>query len=137
MPVHGFCGIWGTLSLGLFASGQFGVTGPLAADNSAPLTGLLYGGGLTVLKAQVIGSFIVTVATFSVALAVMYGIKAVGLLRISSEGEMHGLDLTEHGISAYPEYLISPVARPAGMATTESTGLASVPISQFSATEIP
>jgi hypothetical protein len=79
VPVHGFCGIWGTLSLGLFACGQFGVTGPLAADNSAPLTGLLYGGGLAVLKAQAIGSFIVTVATFSVALAVMYGIKAVGL----------------------------------------------------------
>jgi Amt family ammonium transporter len=137
VPVHGFCGIWGTLSLGLFASGQFGVTGPLAADNSAPLTGLLYGGGLTVLKAQAIGSFIVTVATFSVALAVMYGIKAVGLLRISSEEEMHGLDLTEHGISAYPEYLISPVARPAGMAATESAGLTSVPISQFSATEMP
>jgi ammonium transporter, Amt family len=137
VPVHGFCGIWGTLSLGLFACGQYGVTGPLAADNSAPLTGLFYGGGLTVLKAQAIGSFIVTVATFAVALAVMYAIKAVGLLRISFEGEMHGLDLTEHGISAYPEYLISPVARPAGMTATESAGLASVPISQFSATEIP
>src|SRR5437667_4942936 len=72
VPVHGICGIWGTLSLGLFACGQYGATGPLAADNSAPLTGLFYGGGFTVLAAQMIGSAIVTSATFSVAMAVMY-----------------------------------------------------------------
>jgi ammonium transporter, Amt family len=115
VPVHGFCGIWGTLSLGLFASGQYGVTGPFAADNSAPLTGLFYGGGLTVLAAQALGSLIVTAATFSAAMAVMYAIKAVGLLRVSGEGESYGLDLHEHGISAYPEYVISSVARPGGM----------------------
>ena len=39
VPVHGMCGIWGTLSLGLFASGQYGATGPFAPDNSAPLKG--------------------------------------------------------------------------------------------------
>src|SRR5712671_5661196 len=70
VPVHGICGIWGTLSLGLFACGKYGVSGPTAADNSAPLKGLLYGGGLTILKAQLIGSLIVTVATFAVDLAV-------------------------------------------------------------------
>ncbi|MFL6332280.1 MAG: ammonium transporter [Pyrinomonadaceae bacterium] len=115
VPVHGFCGIWGTLSLGLFASGQYGVTGPFAADNSAPLTGLFYGGGLTVLAAQAVGSLIVTAATFAAAMAVMYGIKAVGLLRVSGEGESYGLDLHEHGIPAYPEYVISSMARPGGM----------------------
>jgi Amt family ammonium transporter len=115
VPVHGFCGIWGTLSLGFFACGKYGVTGPLAPDNAAPLTGLLYGGGATVLKAQLIGSLIVTLATFSVALAVMYAIKAAGVLRVSAEGEAYGLDLHEHGISAYPEYVISAMGRPAGM----------------------
>src|SRR3989441_5468073 len=58
VPVHGMCGIWGTLSLGLFACGKYGATGPLAADNSAPLAGLFYGGGLAVLKAQAVGSLI-------------------------------------------------------------------------------
>ncbi|HEY7069928.1 MAG TPA: ammonium transporter [Acidimicrobiales bacterium] len=33
VPVHGLCGIWGTLSLGLFACGQYGSTGPIAPDN--------------------------------------------------------------------------------------------------------
>ena len=135
VPVHGFAGIWGTLSLGLFACGKYGATGPLAADNSAPLAGLFYGGGLTVLKAQAIGSLIITAATFGVSLAVMYAIKGVGLLRVSAEGESHGLDLHEHGISAYPEYLISPAGRPAGMTFAEPPSLDSAPVVQLNASE--
>src|SRR3954468_15528959 len=100
VPVHGMCGIWGTLSLGLFACGKYGATGPLAPDNSAPLTGLFYGGGFSVLGAQAIGSMIVAVTTFAVALGVMYLVNALGLLRVSAEGEAYGIDLHEHGISA-------------------------------------
>src|SRR2546426_4790655 len=95
VPVHGFCGIWGTLSLGLFACGKYGATGPVSPDNTAPLTGLLYGGGAAVLKGQVVGSAIITVATFAVSLAVMYLVEAAGVLRVSAEGEGYGLDL--HG----------------------------------------
>jgi len=119
VPVHGFAGIWGTLSLGLFACGKYGATGPIAPDASAPLAGVFYGGGLTVLKAQAIGSLTITVATFAVSLAVMYFLKAFKLLRVSAEGEMYGLDLHEHGIPAYPEYVISSLARPAGLAEEE------------------
>jgi Amt family ammonium transporter len=115
VPVHGICGIWGTLSLGLFACGSYGATGPLAADNSAPLKGLFYGGGTTLLKAQCIGSFIMTGATFGVSLILMYAVNAMGLLRVSKEGELHGLDLHEHGISAYPEYVITTLGSPAGL----------------------
>ena len=121
VPVHGFCGIWGTLSLGLFACGKYGITGPLAADNTAPLTGLFYGGGTTLLKAQAIGSLIVVTATFAVSIIVMNLIKAVGLLRVSSEGESFGLDLFEHGLPAYPEYVLSASAIPVGMIADERT----------------
>ena len=38
VAVHGFAGIWGTLSLGLFAAG-FGATGPTGADLSSPVKG--------------------------------------------------------------------------------------------------
>ncbi len=114
VPVHGMCGIWGTLSLGLFACGQYGATGVVAADHSAPLTGLLYGGSAAVFKAQAIGSGIVTAASFGVALVVMLVVNAMGQLRVSAEGETHGLDLHEHGISAYPEYQIASWASPKG-----------------------
>jgi ammonium transporter, Amt family len=135
VPVHGFCGIWGTLSLGLFACGKYGATGAIAPDNTVPLTGLFYGGGFTVLAAQAIGSLIVTTATFAAAMAVMYIIKAVKLLRVSGEGEAYGLDLHEHGISAYPEYVISAVARPSGMAPELPGKLSPEPAVRMSMTE--
>jgi Amt family ammonium transporter len=124
VPVHGLCGIWGTLSLGLFACGQYGATGPISPDNSAPLRGLFYGGGLQVLKAQIIGSAVVTVATFGVAMVVMLVVNAMGMLRLPEELETYGMDLHEHGISAYPEYVISALGAPSGM--TQELPLASV-----------
>jgi ammonium transporter, Amt family len=114
VPVHGMCGIWGTLSLGFFASGQYGASGPTGPDNSAPLAGLFYHGGFTLLKAQFIGSAIVTLSTFGVALVLMYLVNLTGTLRVSAEGELYGLDLHEHGISAYPEYVISSLAATSG-----------------------
>jgi Amt family ammonium transporter len=122
-PVHGVCGIWGTLSLGLFASGQFSVVGssPTGTPSVTPgditsgLTGLFYGGGTALLKAQIIGSAITVVSTFAVAMVVFGVLHMLELLRVSREGEIEGLDLHEHGIPAYPEYVISPLAAPAGM----------------------
>src|SRR2546423_6942689 len=120
VPVHGICGIWETLSLGLFACGKYGATGPLSPDNSAALKGLFYGGGAELLAAHAIGSLIVTTATFVVALGVMYLVNSMGLLRVSTEGELYGLDLHEHGIPAYPEYVIHSVAKPVGAMAHES-----------------
>ena len=62
--------------------------------------------------AQAIGSACITLATFGVALAVMLAVNAMGLLRLPPEAELYGMDLHEHGISAYPEYEISPFASP-------------------------
>ena len=126
VPVHGICGIWGTLSLGLFACGKFGSTGPFAADNSAPLKGLFYGGGTQVLVAQLIGSAIITVSTFAVSMALMYAVNAMGLLRVTAEGETEGLDIHEHGISAYPEYVISSHASPAALVISQEPVRATV-----------
>ncbi len=121
-PVHGLCGIWGTLSLGLFASGEYSAAGssptgiPVVDPTSNPaLTGWFYGGGPKVFIAQCIGSGIICGATFVIAMIVFAALHMVGRLRISKEGEMEGLDLHEHGISAYPEYVISALAAPMGM----------------------
>jgi Amt family ammonium transporter len=107
VPVHMVGGIWGTLSLGLFAAGKYGAATPTGQDVTTVVTGLFYGGGFGVLKAQLIGSASVVVATFVAAMALMYGVKATGTLRVSAEGELEGIDLHEHGSSAYPEYMIS------------------------------
>ena len=57
------------------------------------------------LRAQAFGSLVVCVATFSVAMIVMYAVKALGVLRISPEHELEGLDIVEHGAPAYhPEF---------------------------------
>ncbi len=116
VPVHGICGIWGTLSLGLFACGKYGATGPISPDNSVALKGLFYGGGTQVLIAQALGSLIITSCTFAVSMGVMLLVNATGLLRVSEEGELYGLDLHEHGIPAYPEYVISSLGMPGGAA---------------------
>ena len=107
VPVHMVGGIWGTLSLGLFAAGKYYLPTPTGADVSAPITGLLYGGGFGQLFSQAIGSFSVTITTLAVAFALMYAVKLTGTLRVSAAGEVEGLDLHEHGAAAYPEYVLS------------------------------
>src|SRR5579864_8908566 len=107
VPVHMMAGIWGTLSLGLFAAGKYGAPTATGADTSSVVTGLFYGGGLGVLKAQMIGSFSITIATFIASMALMYAVKYAFRLRIPTEGEIEGLDLHEHGFPAYPEYVVT------------------------------
>jgi Amt family ammonium transporter len=108
-PVHGLAGVWGTLSLGLFATGEFGSPGPTGADDSSPVTGLFYGGGWEQLKEQAIGNFSIAAATFAIAMALMYAVKLTGTLRVSKDGELEGLDVHEHGGTAYPEVSIGLV----------------------------
>ena len=111
VAVHGFCGIWGTLSLGLFATGQYGVPGPTGADTSAVVEGLLWGGGTDQLVAQLIGSVTVTAIVVGAGLALMYGVKLTGTLRISEEGERQGIDIHEHGAPVYhPEPAYTGIA---------------------------
>ena len=103
--VHGACGIWGTLSLGFFACGKYGASGPTGPDDSAGsvVTGLFYGGGPNVLISQVIGNFSIAAATFAAAMVLMYAVKLTGTLRVSKDGELEGIDNHEHGGGAYPE----------------------------------
>ena len=108
-PVHGLNGVWGTLSLGLFATGQYGLPTPVGADNSAGsvVTGLFYGGGMGQLMAQIKGNVAIGGAALILGFILMYAVKLTGTLRVSKEGELQGLDVHEHGGSAYPEFPVN------------------------------
>jgi Amt family ammonium transporter len=104
VPVHGMCGIFGTLAVGLFATGQYGLPTPDGADVTTPIEGLFYGGGGEQLLAQALGSLSCVVVVFAVGMAVMYAIRAIPgawNLRVEKDGELEGLDIFEHGITAY------------------------------------
>jgi len=130
VPVHLVCGIWGTLSLGLFATGAYGVPTAMGVDTSTVVKGLFYGGGFGQLLTQAIGSFTVCAATLVSSFALMYAVKLTGTLRVSPDGELMGLDLHEHGMVAYPEYVIhgfAPTPHSAGGAH-QSAGAVAEPV---------
>jgi len=104
-PVHGLCGMWGTISLGLFATGEYGAATPTGADTSAGalVKGLFYGGGTDQLIAQIEGNLAIGIGVMLASFVLMYAVKATGTLRVSKEIEQEGLDLHEHGGVAYPE----------------------------------
>ena len=91
ISVHGVCGVWGTLAVGLFAT----------SDSDFWQQGLLYGGGSAQLVSQAIG--VAAVAGFVlVASGIMFlGIKAIMGLRVPEAEELQGLDLVEHGVQGY------------------------------------
>jgi Amt family ammonium transporter len=105
ISVHGVCGAFGTICVGLFAT----------EDTDFWKQGLFYGGGVDQLVSQVIG-----VAAVAAFVAVTAGllfviIKATVGLRVSREEELAGLDVLEHGAPGYgPD--VTPVLAPAPLA---------------------
>jgi ammonium transporter, Amt family len=107
VPVHMFAGMAGTMSLGLFGAGAFGLPTTTGADTSAVVTGLFYGGQGHTLLVQAYGTFAVMGATLAISLALMYAVKLTRTLRVSEAGEREGLDIHEHGQAAYPEFVVN------------------------------
>ena len=94
ISVHGTCGIWGTLSIGLFAKYDDAFLG---RDDA----GLFYGGGFDQLIMQLVMVLIV-IAWVGITSFVLFGaLKATLGLRVSEEEEVTGLDVAEHGSSGY------------------------------------
>src|SRR5581483_10689793 len=89
--------------------------------SAGAVTGLFYGGGINQLVAQAIGSFCVTTATFGTSLALMFVLKRAGVLRLSRERELQGIDVTEHGGPAYPELVPLDAADPSRKLLTTNT----------------
>lgn len=90
----GTCGIWGTLSIGLFAKYDDAFLGREDA-------GLFYGGGLDQLIVQLVMVAIVIVWVGGTCLALFAALRATLGLRVDEEEEVMGLDVAEHGSAGY------------------------------------
>ena len=95
-PVHGLCGIWGTLTVGLWGRESLG----LARE------GLFYGGGFEQLGIQALGTFASGIFVFLSMGLVFIAIKAVLGLRVDRMEEIRGLDMNEHGMESYTGFQI-------------------------------
>lgn len=95
ISVHLVNGAFGTLAVGLFAQ-------DLIPDTTG--NGLFFGGGAGLLLAQLVGIVTVGIFAFGASAVVWLILKATMGIRVSEEEEIEGLDLGEHGITAYPEF---------------------------------
>ena len=123
VAVHMMNGIWGTISVGFFATN----TAPgyaIANASGQELVGLFYGGGFELLGLQLIG-FVSVAAWTAVTITIVFLIiKAVIGLRASQEEEIVGLDSMEHGLaSAYSGFSIMDVSNTMSMEVNENTSL--------------
>ncbi|MEM9072149.1 MAG: ammonium transporter [Myxococcota bacterium] len=89
VTVHGICGIFGTLAVGLFGDE----------------VGLFMGGGAAQLGIQALGTFAGFAFAFAAGSAVWFGMKFLvpGGVRVSEDHELEGLDVAECGVEAYAE----------------------------------
>ena len=76
-PVHGVCGAWGCIAAGIFGDGKN-------------------------LGVQLLGTGVYCAWGFFTLLIVFVALKAIGQLRVTKEEEQTGLDISEHGMHAYP-----------------------------------
>ena len=101
VSVHGVCGAFGTLAVGLFAEAKFATVAGFGDIN-----GLFFGGGLKQFGIQVIGVAAVAVWVFAAASILFLAIKYTIGLRVTKEEEIKGLDIGEHGMEAYSGFQI-------------------------------
>jgi Amt family ammonium transporter len=117
ISVHGVCGAFGVLSVGIFADGAYG-------DGwngvSGTVKGLLYGDA-SQLAAQAVGTLTCFVFVFVMFFAFFKIVDALMGNRVSAEAELEGLDIPEMGASAYPDFVLGP-GTPLGGSASASSG---------------
>lgn len=82
-PVHGLCGIWGCMAIGILPNTHLSA-------------------GSTSFMIQLIGTAAICGWAFVTMLVLFGALKAIGILRVGPEEEQSGLDISEHGMHAYP-----------------------------------
>ncbi|MGL5032901.1 MAG: ammonium transporter, partial [Microcystaceae cyanobacterium] len=116
LSVHLVCGIWGTLAIALFAIGpENAIKDGFTLYEAGPVQGLFLGGGVLAVKQLLVQFLGITSVSFVTVLLSWFGwivIQLIVGLRTSIEGEMKGLDITEHGLTGYSGFLVKQDAAP-------------------------
>ncbi len=89
ISVHGICGIWGVLAVAIFDTTD----------------GLVYGGGTSLFGPQLIGILAIGAWAYGTSFLVFKVIDSTVGLRVTAEEEIAGLDASEHGTSAYGDFI--------------------------------
>jgi len=97
ISVHGVCGTWGCLSLGLFADGSYGDG---LNGIAGGVRGLFYG-GYSQFASQIIGVLVNLVFVFTVSYAFFKLLDKIVGLRVDPISEIEGLDISEMGTPGY------------------------------------
>jgi Amt family ammonium transporter len=90
VSVHGLCGAWGTLAVGLFSTSE----------------GVFYTGSVKLLGVQAVGVGAAAVWALGLGFALFGGIHKLIGLRVTPEEELRGLDVGEHGMEAYAGFQV-------------------------------
>jgi Amt family ammonium transporter len=104
ISVHGMCGAWGVLAVGLFADGTYGSGWNGVTGN---VTGLFYNGNWGQLMAQIAEVVVGLAWAWGVMWVIFKVAKRVMAIRVSEEVEVQGLDLPEFGSLAYPDFVLA------------------------------
>lgn len=120
VSVHGVCGIWGVISVGLFADGTSNYGGAWNGVNGS-VTGLFYGDP-SQLVAQLIGVATLIGFVFTFSFILNWVLELLMGHRVSAESELAGLDLPEMGALGFPEFVFKP--EPAFLTTVEAQATA-------------
>jgi len=103
ISVHGTCGAWGLIGLGLFADGTYG-------DGLNNVTGTVKGlfyGDPSQFAAEICGVVVNFVFVFVLMFVFFKILDKIIPLRVSEEVELEGLDHNEVNVTAYPDFSIT------------------------------
>jgi ammonium transporter, Amt family len=132
LTAHGLCGVWGTLSCGIFTLPT------LAKFNAVGDPGLIYTGSFHQILVQALGVVTVFAFVFAASYGTFWAIKQTYGLRVSLEEEEAGLDISEHGMYGYPEQFIpAPELVGYGAVPAAARPPAAAPIATPAPKEVP
>jgi Amt family ammonium transporter len=107
--VHGYCGWFGAVAVGIFADGTYGAgwngVGATTYLGKAGqgVTGLIHG-DVSQFLLQLGGATLCAIYAFGLTYIVFKTVNAVSSMRVSKEAELEGLDVPQFGMLAYPEF---------------------------------